>query len=76
MSGVFHNLTRMRLVAMAAASLLVASGAAAWAASKVEPQAGVLKVRLGGDANQTRLVIELDHAVTGKMLTPRPRIFE
>jgi N-acetylmuramoyl-L-alanine amidase len=58
----------MRLVLVAAGAALAASGAVAFAASKVEPQAGVLKVRLGGDAVQTRLVVELDHAVTGKLL--------
>ena len=67
MSGVFAKLSAMKLPVLAAAAVLVASGAAAWAA-KVEPGAGVLKVRLGGDAAQTRLVIELDRAVTGKII--------
>src|SRR4051812_39899752 len=67
MSGGFAKFSRMRLPLLAATAALAASGAAAWAA-KVEPAAGVLKVRLGGDAAQTRLVIELDHAVTGKLV--------
>ena len=67
MSGVFAKLSSIRLPLLAAAAVVAASGAAAWAA-KVEPAAGVLKVRLGGDAAQTRLVIELDHAVTGKLI--------
>jgi N-acetylmuramoyl-L-alanine amidase len=50
------------------AGLLLASAAAAAAAVRSEPSAGVLKVRLGGDAGQTRLVVELDRAVEGKLL--------
>jgi N-acetylmuramoyl-L-alanine amidase len=68
MSGVSAKSSKLRLVAITAGALLVTSGAAAFAAAKVEPTAGVLKVRLGGDAAQTRLVVELDHAVTGKMV--------
>jgi N-acetylmuramoyl-L-alanine amidase len=55
---------------VAAVCALVAVGAAATAAVvQHTPQAGVLKVRLGGDASQTRIVIELDHAATGKLLS-------
>jgi N-acetylmuramoyl-L-alanine amidase len=68
MSGMVVKHIGKRLPALAAALLLAASGAAAWAAARTEPAAGVLKVRLGGDAAQTRLVIELDHAVTGKLI--------
>ncbi len=67
MSGMFAKLSGMRLPLLAAVVVLVASGAVAWAAAQAEP-AGVLKVRLGGDATQTRLVIELDHAVTGTLV--------
>ena len=50
---------------------VVAVGAAATvaAAATSEGDAGVLKVRLGGDAKQTRIVIELDHAAQGKVLS-------
>ncbi|MDP9103098.1 MAG: N-acetylmuramoyl-L-alanine amidase, partial [Pseudomonadota bacterium] len=55
---------------IAAVCALAAVGAAATAAVvQHTPQAGVLKVRLGGDATQTRIVIELDHAATGKLLS-------
>jgi len=62
------RVTRMAL----AVCVLAAVGAAAATAAVVakhEPRAGVLKVRLGGDATQTRIVVELDHAVTGKLLS-------
>ncbi len=32
------------------------------------PAAGVQKVRFGGDRNETRIVIDLDRAATGKLL--------
>jgi N-acetylmuramoyl-L-alanine amidase len=43
-------------------------GAAAAAAAQTDGAAGVLKVRLGGDAQQTRIVVELDHSVSGRLL--------
>lgn len=50
------------------ACALGAAGLVAVAASKAAPAAaGVLDVRLGGDAVQTRLVLDLDHAVSGKL---------
>jgi N-acetylmuramoyl-L-alanine amidase len=54
--------------------LLVAAvtvlGLAAFAASQAATvTAGLLKVRLGGDAAQTRIVIDLDHAATGKVIS-------
>jgi N-acetylmuramoyl-L-alanine amidase len=55
--------------------VLVAAGVVLGAVSTVataatdERGAGVLKVRLGGDARQTRLVIELDRAAQGKLLS-------
>ncbi len=51
--------------------VLVALGAAAAAAVvQREPSAGVLKVRLGGDQTQTRVVIELDHTASGRQISP------
>ena len=55
-------------VAAGACALAVLTAAGA-AASSSEPSAGVLKVRVGGDAHQTRIVIELDHAASGKLLS-------
>ncbi len=54
--------------ALMVAAALLTSAAAATAAVRAEPSAGVLKVRLGGDARQTRLVIELDRAVEGRLV--------
>ena len=39
------------------------------AAVHAEPGGGVLKVRVGGDAERTRVVVELDKAATGKLLS-------
>ncbi|MDB5475298.1 MAG: N-acetylmuramoyl-L-alanine amidase [Phenylobacterium sp.] len=47
----------------AAGFVAVAASHAATAAA-----AGILKVRMGGDAVQTRVVIDLDHATTGKLV--------
>ena len=44
--------------------------AAAAAASHSQPSVGVLKVRLGGDSHQTRIVIELDQATRGTLVSP------
>ena len=48
---------------------VLAGGAGALAAARVEPGGGVLKVRMGGDARRTRVVIELDKAATGRLLS-------
>ncbi len=56
-------------VLLAVSALAAVGAAAATAAAQHTPQAGVLKVRLGGDQTQTRVVIELDHAATGKLLS-------
>jgi N-acetylmuramoyl-L-alanine amidase len=55
--------------ALALASAAVALGLAAVAASHaaIPGGSGVLKVRLGGDSNQTRIVIDIDRSVTGKL---------
>jgi len=53
-----------------AVSALAAVGAASGAVlADHHPKAGVLKVRLGGDQTQTRVVIELDNAASGKLLS-------
>ena len=52
------------LIALAAVMLGMAGVAASHAATTV----GVLKVRLGGDAEQTRIVMDLDQAASGKLV--------
>ena len=52
------------LIALAAVML----GMAGVAASHAATTAGVLKVRLGGDAEQTRIVMDLDQAASGKLV--------
>jgi N-acetylmuramoyl-L-alanine amidase len=58
---------RVALVAVTAVAglSLVAAAAVSHAATS---GAGILKVRLGGDGVQTRIVIDLDHATTGKLV--------
>ena len=51
------------------ACAVLALGVAAAAAAQGDPSVGVLKVRLGGDAKQTRVVIELDRTATGKLIS-------
>jgi N-acetylmuramoyl-L-alanine amidase len=55
--------------ALALAGAAVALGLAAVAASHaaIPGGSGVLKVRLGGDSAQTRIVIDIDRSVTGKL---------
>ena len=54
----------------AVACAVAACGLVAVAASHAAPNAAdLLKVRLGGDATQTRIVIDLDHATTGKLVS-------
>ena len=53
-----------------AATLAVAVGLAVVLTSHAASAlGGLLKVRLGGDAQQTRLVIDLDQAATGKLIS-------
>jgi N-acetylmuramoyl-L-alanine amidase len=52
-----------------AACAVLGLGLAAAAAAQEDTAAGVLKVRLGGDARQTRVVVELDHTVQGKLVS-------
>ncbi len=47
---------------------LALAGVAVAMAQGPAPAAGVLKVRFGGDRNETRMVIDLDRAATGKLL--------
>jgi N-acetylmuramoyl-L-alanine amidase len=54
----------------AVAGAVVAVGLAAFAASHAATeQVGLLKVRMGGDAAETRLVVELDGATSAKVLS-------
>ncbi len=55
--------------AVAAVCALGALAVAA-AASHGQTSVGVLKVRLGGDSHQTRVVIELDRTTRGALVTP------
>ncbi len=61
-----HRAVRLTL---AGAALLAAATLSAAALAKGDAPAGVLKVRLGGDAVQTRIVIELDGAASGKLIS-------
>jgi N-acetylmuramoyl-L-alanine amidase len=56
-------------VAMAAAFAVAVGLAAAMASHAAGALGGLLKVRLGGDAQQTRLVIDLDQAASGKLVS-------
>ena len=56
---------RVRAIACVAA---LACAGAGYAAVREAPHASVLKVRVGGDGLQTRVVIELDAAATGKLI--------
>jgi N-acetylmuramoyl-L-alanine amidase len=47
---------------------LALAGVAVAMAQGPAPAAGVQKVRFGGDRNETRIVIDLDRAATGKLL--------
>ena len=57
---------RRRIVA---GCLVVAGFIAAAAVSHGQTSVGVLKVRLGGDAHQTRIVIELDRPTHGRLIS-------
>lgn len=69
MRGVVARVGKRWTAALIAGGLIVvALGAGAFAqASGVA--AGILKVRLGGDVAETRLVIDLDRSVSGKMIS-------
>lgn len=55
---------------LALASVLSVATVSAAALAKGDAPAGVLKVRLGGDAVRTRVVVELDAAAGGKLISP------
>ena len=68
MRAVLVSLARSRRVWAALALGAVAAAGVAVAQGREGPQASVLKVRLGGDAHQTRIVMELSAAVSGKLI--------
>ena len=58
---------------LSVAILALAGGVAVAAASHGQTSVGVLKVRVGGDSHQTRMVIELDRPTRGQLLSaPTP----
>jgi N-acetylmuramoyl-L-alanine amidase len=57
-----------RAARIVAALGVLGLGVAAAAAAQDDTAAGVLKVRLGGDAHQTRIVIELDRSAQGRIV--------
>jgi N-acetylmuramoyl-L-alanine amidase len=65
--SVLSGLVRRRRTA--AAVLALAGGIAAAAVSHGQTSVGVLKVRIGGDSHQTRMVIELDRPTKGQLLS-------
>jgi N-acetylmuramoyl-L-alanine amidase len=58
------------LAVLAGAGVVLAAAGAMAAAGG--PSANLLKVRVGGDAHQTRMVIELDSAASGKLISGGP----
>lgn len=64
LGGLFKG-ARNRAIAAATVGLVCAGAVAASHAAGTS--AGVLKVRLGGDLSETRIVIDLDHAASGKL---------
>jgi N-acetylmuramoyl-L-alanine amidase len=69
LAGVGQAVMKSRGRALIAAAA-VALGLAAVAASHAGAAAvGLMKVRLGGDAQQTRIVMDLDQAATGKLIS-------
>ena len=67
--GVGLLLRNRKRVAVAAALTVAAGLAAAMTSQAAGALGGLLKVRLGGDAQQTRLVIDLEQAATGKLIS-------
>ena len=61
-----RNRGRVAIAAAAAVAVGLACAVASHAAGAV---GGLLKVRLGGDAQQTRLVIDLDQAASGRLVS-------
>jgi N-acetylmuramoyl-L-alanine amidase len=54
--------------AVLACAVVVAGLVAVAASHAATAAAGILKIRMGGDAAQTRVVIDLDHTTTGKLV--------
>jgi N-acetylmuramoyl-L-alanine amidase len=67
----FEGLKAMagRRGAVMALGLAVALGLAAAASHAATAAAGLLKVRLGGDAEKTRIVMDLDQVASGKVMS-------
>ncbi|HEV2532855.1 N-acetylmuramoyl-L-alanine amidase [Phenylobacterium sp.] len=63
--GIFRTIRGRAALACAIAAAGLAAVAASHAATA---SGGILKVRIGGDTAQTRIVIDLDHATTGKLV--------
>jgi N-acetylmuramoyl-L-alanine amidase len=72
MDGMSRVLISAARTGWARAALIVGglalAGVAVAMAQGPAPAAGVQKVRFGGDRNETRIVIDLDRAATGKLL--------
>ena len=69
LAGVGRAVMKSRGRALIAAAA-IALGLAVVAASQAATAAvGLMKVRLGGDAQQTRIVMDLDQAATGKLIS-------
>src|SRR5581483_8873377 len=67
--GAGRVLMRNRGRALVAAAAIAAGLAALVVTHAAASVAGLLKVRLGGDAQGTRLVMDLDQAATGKLIS-------
>ncbi len=64
----FGRLLAGRRMRVAAGAIALAGVAAVAAVSHGQTSAGVLKVRLGGDSHQTRIVVELDKPTRGTLI--------
>lgn len=69
MLGRTTGLFKSRLAKAAAAIVLIAAAGVAFSAQGRTGGSGVLKVRLGGDQAATRIVLELDAAASGKLVS-------
>ena len=69
MRGVAGRVGKRWTAALIAGGLIVVGLGAGAFAQASGMAAGILKVRLGGDAAETRLVIDLDRSVSGKLIS-------
>jgi len=69
MNGRFRTFVDMRMMWRGVVALAVAAMAASPALAADNLSGDVVKVRMGGDAAQTRIVIELDKSVATKVVT-------